>query len=44
MGSVAAAYALEHLGGLSHAYTWDEFRARYEANFGSLTLPAASSR
>jgi hypothetical protein len=35
---VAAAYALEHLGGQSHAYTWDEFRARYEAHFGQLTL------
>jgi adenosine kinase len=44
MGSVAAAYALEHLGGLSHAYTWDEFRARYETHFGSLTLPASSHR
>ena len=40
MGSVAAAYALEHLGGLSHAYTWDEFRTRYEAHFGALSLPA----
>jgi len=38
MGSVAAAYALEHLGGTSHAYTWAEFVARYESNFGSLTL------
>jgi adenosine kinase len=34
LGSVAATYALEHLGGQSHAYTWDEFRARYEAHFG----------
>jgi adenosine kinase len=34
MGSVAATYALEHLGGQSHAYTWEEFRARYEAHFG----------
>ena len=25
IGSVAATYALEHLGGQSHAYTWDEF-------------------
>jgi adenosine kinase len=38
LGSVAAAYALEHLGGTSHAYTWDEFKARYELNFGALTL------
>ena len=36
IGSVAATYALEHLGGQSHAYTWDEFRARYEAQFGTL--------
>jgi adenosine kinase len=40
MGSVAATYALEHLGGLSHAYTWDEFRARYEQHFGALAVPA----
>ena len=40
MGSVAATYALEHLGGLSHAYTWDEFKARYQEHFGVLTLPA----
>ena len=36
LGSVAATYALEHLGGLSHAYSWPEFTARYEAYFGSL--------
>jgi len=36
IGSVAAAYALEHLGGTSHAYTWDEFQARYEQHFGPL--------
>jgi adenosine kinase len=40
MGSVAATYALEHLGGLSHAYTWDEFKTRYQDHFGELTLPA----
>jgi adenosine kinase len=34
LGSVAAAYALEHLGGQSHSYTWVEFRDRFEANFG----------
>jgi adenosine kinase len=39
MGSVAATYALEHLGGQSHAYTWQEFRTRYEQHFGSLTVP-----
>ena len=35
LGSVAATYALEHLGGLSHAYTLDEFRARYTKHFGA---------
>jgi adenosine kinase len=40
MGSVAATYALEHLGGLSHAYTWDEFKTRYQQHFGLLALPA----
>jgi adenosine kinase len=39
LGSVAAAYALEHLGGSSHAYTWQEFQARYESSFGPLSLP-----
>ena len=34
IGSVAATYALEHLGGQSHAYTWHEFLGRYEAHFG----------
>jgi len=34
IGSVAATYALEHLGGLSHAYTLDEFRTRYMHHFG----------
>ncbi len=33
IGSVAAAYALEHLGGQSHAYTLREFMARYEQHF-----------
>ena len=37
LGSVAATYALEHLGGQSHAYTWSEFRDRYEAHFGPLS-------
>ena len=36
MGSVAATYALEHLGGQSHAYTRHEFDARYERHFGPL--------
>ena len=35
LGAVAATYALEHLGGQSHAYTWLEFRDRYEAHFGA---------
>lgn len=38
LGSVAATYALEHLGGLSHAYTMDEFRRRYEEHFGPLSI------
>jgi adenosine kinase len=37
-GSVAATYALEHLGGTSHAYTKREFVARYEKHFGPLTV------
>src|SRR6202007_2474131 len=39
LGSVAAAYALEHLGGQSHAYTWGEFAERYAAHFGALPVP-----
>jgi adenosine kinase len=38
LGSVAATYALEHLGGQSHAYTWEEFLVRYEAHFGTLRV------
>ena len=38
LGSVAATYVLEHLGGSSHAYSWAEFRHRYEVHFGPLTL------
>jgi adenosine kinase len=37
IGTVAATYALEHLGGTSHAYTWAEFAARYEKHFGPLS-------
>jgi adenosine kinase len=37
LGSVAATYALEHLGGTYHAYTWAEFKERYEKHFGDLT-------
>jgi adenosine kinase len=36
IGSVAATYALEHLGGQSHSYTWEEFTVRYEQHFGAL--------
>ena len=38
LGSVAATYALEHLGGQSHAYTMKEFGDRYAEQFGLLTL------
>ncbi len=34
LGGVAATYALEHLGGQSHSYSWPEFRDRYEQHFG----------
>ena len=36
LGSVAATYCLEHLGGTSHAYTWSEFKHRYEKHFGAM--------
>jgi adenosine kinase len=36
LGSMAATYALEHLGGSSHAYTWEEFCTRYRTHFGAL--------
>ncbi len=36
MGSVAATYALEHVGGQSHYFTRGEFASRYEKNFGKL--------
>jgi adenosine kinase len=38
LGSVAATYALEHLGGQSHAYTLEEFQSRYTEHFGELVL------
>ena len=38
LGTVAATYALEHLGGQSHAYTIKEFSDRYAEHFGALTL------
>ncbi len=36
MGTMAATWALEHLGGMSHAYTRQEFGARYATHFGGL--------
>jgi adenosine kinase len=38
IGSVAATYALEHLGGQSHSYTWNEFASRYENHYGPLAV------
>jgi adenosine kinase len=38
LGSVAATYALEHLGGTSHSYSVAEFTARYQEHFGPLHL------
>ena len=38
LGSVAATFALEHLGGQSHSYTWQEFKTRYEQHFGALKI------
>jgi adenosine kinase len=38
LGTVAATYALEHLGGQSHAYTMQEFSERYAGDFGPLTF------
>jgi adenosine kinase len=36
LGAVAATYALEHLGGTAHTYTWPEFTERYQAHFGKM--------
>jgi adenosine kinase len=36
LGSVAATYALEHLGGQAHRFTWAEFVERYRQHFGEL--------
>jgi adenosine kinase len=38
VGSVAATYALEHLGGQSHSYTMKEFKDRYDQHFGPMPL------
>ena len=43
IGSVAATHALEHLGGQSHAYSFEEFTSRYEEHFGPLP-PVVGSR
>lgn len=40
LGTVAATYALEHVGGQSHSYTRAEFDARYAAHFGAVTAAA----
>jgi hypothetical protein len=34
MGALAATYVIEQQGPQSHAYTWDEFAARYTEAFG----------
>ena len=39
IGSVAATYALEHLGGQSHAYSFQAFMERYEQHFPALKIP-----
>ncbi len=39
VGSVAATYALEHLGGQSHSYSFHEFMTRYEEHFPALRIP-----
>lgn len=36
MGSVAATYALEHVGGSSHLYTREDFAERYRKHFGPI--------
>lgn len=38
LGSVAATYCLEHLGGQSHSYTWTNFMTRYESHFEPLKV------
>ena len=40
MGTVAATYALEHVGGQSHSYTREEFDARYAKHFDSVPAVA----
>ena len=43
LGSVAATYALEHMGGTSHTYTIAEFATRYEAAFGMVPPAIAAA-
>ena len=38
IGSVAATYVLEHLGGTSHAYTFDEFMRRFDEHFPPIAI------
>jgi adenosine kinase len=40
LGTVAATYALEHVGGQSHSYTRAEFDARYAVHFDAQTAAA----
>lgn len=40
LGTIAATYALEHVGGQSHSYTRAEFDERYAKHFGSVPAPA----
>jgi adenosine kinase len=35
MGSLAATYVLEQPGTQNHSYTWPEFVARYQENYGA---------
>jgi hypothetical protein len=34
--SVTAVYAVEHKGGTGHKYTIDQFKKRYQENFGEM--------
>jgi adenosine kinase len=43
LGAVAATYALEHMGGQSHAFTWDEFASRYGEHFDGIELEEVRS-
>lgn len=36
LGSVSAAYAVEHHGTQEHQFTWEQFAARYAAAFGAM--------